>query len=106
MEVADTFSFLLGRWALERSLTDHRSGVDGKFVGDVTIAGLPDGPDSRARYDEVGTMCFGEHEGPGIASSRSCPARQRRGDASLRRREPLRRPRPPERTLEEFSPLQ
>jgi hypothetical protein len=63
MTVVDTLDFLLGEWTLERYLTDHRSGTDGRFEGSVTVAGTPSGHGSRARYDEAGTMFFGKHEG-------------------------------------------
>jgi Family of unknown function (DUF6314) len=68
MEIVDTFSFLLGQWTLERLLTDHRSGTDGRFEGSVAITGMPSGPGSRAHYDEAGTLCFGGHEGPASRS--------------------------------------
>jgi Family of unknown function (DUF6314) len=72
MTIADTLTYLLGQWSLERSLTDHRSGTDGRFEGIVTVAGAPpgqiaaDGP--RARYDEAGTLHFGNHRGPAARS--------------------------------------
>jgi hypothetical protein len=72
MKVVDTFSFLLGKWTLERSLRDHRSGTDGRFEGSAAIVQAPsggkagDGP--RARYDEAGTLRFGRHEGPASRS--------------------------------------
>jgi hypothetical protein len=68
MEIIDTFSFLLGQWSLERSLTDHRSGTDGRFEGQVTVAGGLSGRDRRARYHETGTMRFGTHQGPASRS--------------------------------------
>jgi Family of unknown function (DUF6314) len=68
MEIDDTFSFLLGRWTLERVLTDHRSGTDGRFGGTAVIAQAQSGQkgplDPRARYDEDGTLRFGRHTGP------------------------------------------
>jgi hypothetical protein len=64
MQIVDTFDFLLGEWALERSLTDHRSRTAGRFEGRVTIAEGLSGHGGRARYDEVGTLRFGGHEGP------------------------------------------
>ena len=41
MEIADTLSFLLGQWTVERLLTDHRSGTDGRFEGAVSISEAP-----------------------------------------------------------------
>jgi hypothetical protein len=64
MEIADTLDFLLGRWTLERFLTDHRSGTEGRFEGCLTVARAPSDQGARASYDEAGTMCFGGHEGP------------------------------------------
>jgi Family of unknown function (DUF6314) len=66
MRTVDTFRFLLGHWTLERILTDHRSGTDGQFEGNVTIAGTPTGP--RAHYDEEGTLRFGNYEGAAARS--------------------------------------
>jgi hypothetical protein len=60
----DTLGFLLGMWTVERWLTDHRSGTDGRFEGSVAIVATPSDDGARARYDEVGTMRFGTHEGP------------------------------------------
>jgi hypothetical protein len=74
MKVVDTFTFLLGEWTLERFLTDHRSGTDGRFEGSATatIVQAPPGPNAgdgtRARYDEAGTLSFGRHEGPAARS--------------------------------------
>jgi hypothetical protein len=67
MEIVDTFTFLLGRWTLERVVTDHRSGTDGRFEGNVVIAEAQSDRnhpfDRRARYDETGTLHFGGHVG-------------------------------------------
>ena len=72
MEIADTLSFLLGQWTVERFLTDHRSGTDGRFEGSVTISEAPSGQSAgsgaRAHYEEVGTLRFGSHEGPASRS--------------------------------------
>ncbi len=68
VKIVDTLSFLRGRWTLTRALTDHRSGTDGRFEGSLVIAeaqpdqNCPLGP--RARYDEEGTLRFGDHVGP------------------------------------------
>lgn len=64
MEIADTLDFLLGRWAIARFVTDHRSGTEGRFEGSLTIALAPSDQGTRASYDEAGTMYFGGHEGP------------------------------------------
>jgi len=68
MKVVDTLSFLLGKWTLERVLTDYRSRTDGRFEGSATIARAQSGQDSalgtRAHYDEKGTLRFGRHVGP------------------------------------------
>lgn len=67
MEIVDTFTFLLGRWTLERFVTDHRSGMDGRFEGSVVIAEAHTDQnhpfDRRACYDETGTLHFGGHVG-------------------------------------------
>jgi hypothetical protein len=72
MKLADTLSFLLGQWTLERFLTDHRSGTDGRFEGSATInrssSGQSAGFGTRAHYEEVGTMHFGRHVGPASRS--------------------------------------
>jgi hypothetical protein len=72
MKVVDTLSFLVGRWTLERSFTDHRSGTQGRFEGNATItpssSGLGAGLGPRAHYDETGTIRFGSYEGPASRS--------------------------------------
>lgn len=72
VKIVDTLSFLLGQWTVERFLTDHRSGTDGRFEGSVSIAGTPSGQNAglgpRARYEEVGTMRFGRYVGPASRS--------------------------------------
>jgi hypothetical protein len=72
MKIVDTLSFLLGQWSLERLLTDHRSGTDGRFEGSVTIVEAPSGSSAgfgvRAHYDETGTIRFGNYEGPASRS--------------------------------------
>jgi Family of unknown function (DUF6314) len=64
MKIVDTLNFLLGQWTLERFLTDHRSGINGRFEGSVTIAGALSGHGPRAHYDETGILRFGSHRGP------------------------------------------
>jgi hypothetical protein len=72
MKVVDTLSFLSGKWTLERFLTDHRSGTEGRFEGNVTIEAAQSSPNpalsTRARYDESGTLRFGTHVGPASRS--------------------------------------
>jgi hypothetical protein len=63
MEIDDTLSFLLGHWALERSIEDHRSGTLGSLTGAAAIdsEALERGsdPDAVARYEEQGEFRFG-----------------------------------------------
>jgi Family of unknown function (DUF6314) len=68
VELVDTLAFLLGRWRISRTIDDHHGGTSGTFEGtaevvrrQVTIA---EGGEERARYDEVGTLRFGDHAGP------------------------------------------
>jgi hypothetical protein len=72
MKVVDTLSFLSGKWTLERFLTDHRSGTEGRFEGSVTIDGAQSSPNAtpgtQARYNEAGTLRFGIHVGPASRS--------------------------------------
>ena len=72
MQIADTLSFLLGQWTVERLLTDHRSGTDGRFEGSVRIVGPPSGQSAlrgpRALYEEAGTIRFGTYVGPASRS--------------------------------------
>jgi Family of unknown function (DUF6314) len=68
MLIGDTLGFLLGRWDLSRSYTDHRSGTRGSFEGQAVVAMTGSGGDAaglaRARYEETGQLRFGSHEGP------------------------------------------
>lgn len=66
MDVADTLTFLLGTWKLERSIEDHRSGEHGWFFGTATLETWPSGCGgcvSRGRYEEVGELRFGGYAG-------------------------------------------
>ena len=68
MEIVDTLGFLVGTWAVTRSITDHRGEVQGLFEGTATWTETPrpaDGvaPD-RASYWEAGNLEFGAHRGP------------------------------------------
>jgi Family of unknown function (DUF6314) len=68
MLIGDTLGFLLGRWDLSRSYTDHRSGTRGSFEGQAVVAMTGTGGDAaglaRARYEETGQLRLGSHEGP------------------------------------------
>jgi len=62
-----TLDFLLGTWAVDRSIEDHRSGALGSFRGTAVLAAEPEvgrPGDRRARYDEAGELSFGTHAGP------------------------------------------
>jgi hypothetical protein len=67
MLIADTLGFLLGRWDLSRSYTDHRGGTRGSFEGQAVVAmtgtAAAAGP-PRARYEETGELRLGSHQGP------------------------------------------
>jgi Family of unknown function (DUF6314) len=68
MLIADTLGFLLGRWDVSRSYTDHRGGTHGSFEGQAVLA-LTEPDDTtaalaRARYEETGQLRLGSHEGP------------------------------------------
>jgi hypothetical protein len=68
----DTFGFLLGSWALDRSIEDHRSGIKGWFRGTATLTlreqqPVPRGaPRPGARYEELGELSFGSALGPAV----------------------------------------
>ena len=68
MLIADTLGFLLGRWDLSRSYTDHRCGTRGLFQGQAVVAMTGTGAAAaglaRARYEETGQLRFGSHQGP------------------------------------------
>ncbi|HEX4289849.1 MAG TPA: DUF6314 family protein [Trebonia sp.] len=68
MLIADTLGFLLGRWDLSRSYTDHRGGTRGSFEGQAVVAmtgtGAAAGGPPRARYEETGELRLGSHQGP------------------------------------------
>lgn len=62
MQIDDTLGFLLGAWTLTRTITDHRTGVSGRFEGTATLLGSEDDPRS-ARYHETGRLRYGSHDG-------------------------------------------
>lgn len=67
MEIADTFEFLLGRWSLDRTLTDGRSGDLGSFRGTGELRPATPasvfGRDCVARYQELGRLRYGSYDG-------------------------------------------
>ncbi|MGH3209988.1 MAG: DUF6314 family protein [Trebonia sp.] len=67
MLIADTLGFLLGRWDLSRSYTDHRCGTVGSFEGHAVVAMTQAddaGGAARARYEETGQLRLCAHQGP------------------------------------------
>jgi hypothetical protein len=63
----ETLDFLLGTWRVERTVTDHRRGEQGRFQGTATFtrrsdADDPDGID-HVRFDEVGDYRLGDYHG-------------------------------------------
>ena len=60
LHIADTLAFLLGDWALERTLTDHRAGADGRFEGTARLRpfGGREAAGRRARYEERGRLRY------------------------------------------------
>lgn len=84
MDVADTISFLLGTWSVERSLDDHRSARTGSFRGNAVMTGTGAHGATRlvqrARYREAGELRFGTHTGP---SSRHLEYRRLGGSAAV-----------------------
>jgi hypothetical protein len=67
MEIADTFDFLLGRWSLDRTLTDCRAADLGSFhgTGELRTATPASecGRDCVARYQELGRLRYGSYDG-------------------------------------------
>jgi hypothetical protein len=49
--------FLRGRWRVRRRIVDHRSGIDGDFLGSAEF-------DDDLTYYEYGELRFGDHRGP------------------------------------------
>jgi hypothetical protein len=67
IHVEDTFAFVLGNWALTRTIDDQRSGNCGRFEGtssvvELQVRGHLDA--RRASYEEAGELAFGPHVGP------------------------------------------
>jgi hypothetical protein len=63
MRVIDTLAFVRGGWQLDRVLSDHRSGIEGRFTGHALVAAAP-GPPGEWQYTEQGELHFGAHTGP------------------------------------------
>jgi hypothetical protein len=62
----ETLDFLLGRWRVERTVSDHRRGDQGHFRGTATFVRLSDAlneESSRVRFDEVGDYSLGDYHG-------------------------------------------
>ncbi len=67
--VPDALTFLLGRWRLDRRLTDHRAGISGRFTGTAEFMPAPADGTGAARaagltYRESGQLRFGDYAGP------------------------------------------
>ncbi len=86
VEVADTLSFLLGTWSLDRSIEDYRGGREGSFtgVGAWTEEPGPGGEpgEGGACYHESGRLVLATHEG--LASRRLQVERMSHGAVMLR----------------------
>jgi hypothetical protein len=57
----DTVLFLLGRWRVERRITDYRLAMVGTFLGTAVWGAASYG---RGSYREFGELRFGAHTGP------------------------------------------
>jgi Family of unknown function (DUF6314) len=56
-----TLDFLLGTWSVERWIDDSLSGDIGTFHGTATF--VKEDNSSRVRFDEAGTVRFGDYSG-------------------------------------------
>ncbi len=67
VQIEDTFTFLLGRWRVDRSIDDHWGGVSGTFRGEATLEeaeGIFPGVGVRTgRYREKGELRLGGYSG-------------------------------------------
>jgi Family of unknown function (DUF6314) len=63
MRVIDTLAFVRGCWQLDRVLTDHRAGIEGRFTGHALVVAAPGRP-GEWRYTEHGELRFAAHAGP------------------------------------------
>jgi hypothetical protein len=68
LRIADTLTFLLGVWDVDRSIDDRRSGTQGTFSGKASLAETGAGNGAavpeRAHYEETGDLLFGSYRGP------------------------------------------
>ncbi len=68
MAIADTLSFLLGVWDVERLVEDRRSPAPVSFQGRATVEPVEPGTlraiGRRAHYAERGKIQVGAHSGP------------------------------------------
>lgn len=62
MPIEDTLAFMLGEWALERTLDDQRTGALGSFTGVATLTSADAG--AHGAYAESGELRWGDHAGP------------------------------------------
>ncbi|NRD26965.1 DUF6314 family protein [Frigoribacterium sp. VKM Ac-2836] len=76
---AETLPLLLGRWAVTRTIDDHRTGERARFDGTATIEEARTASDLVATYDETGELVVGDRRTP--ATRRLGYAA--RGDGSL-----------------------
>lgn len=59
--IEDTWTFLIGTWALERTIEDHVSATAGWVSGRAALVAT--GPAGNADYHETGSLQFGPHRG-------------------------------------------
>jgi hypothetical protein len=81
VEIDDTYRFLLGRWQVERTLTDHRLHETGVFSGTATVAPRRFDGRQTAQYRERGELRFGGYRG--TASRRLGYVRMQDGAVSM-----------------------
>jgi hypothetical protein len=60
VEIPDTLTFLLGAWAIERTINDHRDADTVRFHGIALVQAAPTG----ALYTETGQVSTPHHSGP------------------------------------------
>lgn len=66
MGTNETLDFLLGRWRVGRTVTDHQNGGQSHFRGTATFSPLGTGTtlgNDRVRFDEVGEYHVGDYRG-------------------------------------------
>jgi len=64
MRVTDTLAYVRGGWQIDRLLTDHRTGTQGRFTGHALVAPAPPEQPGEWRYTEHGELRFAAHAGP------------------------------------------